>query len=604
VWVRLNRQGKANLLKHVGRPLGGSVELDYSRSGNTYDMPENRWVLSKVIVRDGRGGSGPDQVVDGHDLQASYVYALGKHDRSEREFLGFGSVIRTDVDQAGATQRKVVQAWRNESFAVKGLLDREELWDASDRLFTSTQNDYVTHELMPSWTPGCEAATPFFLSPGSYCRSFFTPIERQEKRFYEGRGAPGIVPPQPGVVAVQSSAFDELGNVKAFVDLGDASNSNADTQDDLFASISYATGADAIRLHFVGKPTSVEVKDARNGVLRKRKGEYDRLGNLETITSWVDASTTVDTILTWTPEGNLQEFQGADVKGQRHTFDYAYDDATRTYLTRIEDRSLGYVSTAEYDPLFGEPTTTVDANGNAIRRKLDAFGRLERLAGPYDSLASPTLTVAYEPGATIPFARTANRHPETGTVDTVILVDGLQRVLQTKKTALVEGKGIGWSVSGQQVFDALGRVAQLGQTFFEAGSSPLFASGAPRNPTHFRYDVLGRAILTREPNGDAPGGLADTSVVYDFGVPRGSAIQRLRSAVTDPLGNVRVLFRDPRDQVVAVQENTGASTPTSSYLYDPIGQILTVTDAQGLPRACNTTSSGGGRRCPTRTRGS
>ncbi|WP_242393019.1 RHS repeat-associated core domain-containing protein [Anaeromyxobacter oryzisoli] len=166
-------------------------------------------------------------------------------------------------------------------------------------------------------------------------------------------------------------------------------------------------------------------------------------------------------------------------------------------------------------------------------------------------------------------------------VDTVVLVDGLKRVIQTWKTAEVEGKGIGWSVSGQEVYDALGRVVKRGQTFFEPGASPYFVGGAPLNPSSFAYDVLGRTVLTREPNGDAPGGLADTSVVYDFGAPAGSAIQRLRSTVTDPLGNAKVLFRDPRDEVVAVQENTGKSTPTTSYQYDPLGQLLTVTDAQG-----------------------
>ncbi len=126
VWVRLNREGKANLLKHVGRPLGGSIELDYARTGNTYDMPESRWVMSKVIVRDGRGGSGAVDRVDGHDLQSNYVYSLGKHDRAERDFLGFGSVVRTDVDHAGAVQRQAAQTWHNESFAMKGLLDRED----------------------------------------------------------------------------------------------------------------------------------------------------------------------------------------------------------------------------------------------------------------------------------------------------------------------------------------------------------------------------------------------------------------------------------------------------------------------------------------------
>ncbi len=577
IWVRLNRQGKANLLKHVSRPLGGSIDLDYARSGNTYDQPENRWVLSKVTIRDGRGGSGPDQVVGGHDLQTTYAYALGKHERSERDFLGFASVVRTNPDQS-----TVVQSWHTESFAVKGLLDREELWDASGRLFTVTQNGYTTYNETETATAACQGTTPFFLSADDYCRSFFTPLEREERRFYEGQGAPGTVPGQPGIVTVQAYSFDkQYGNVQGFADLGDASNSNAYTADDLFATVEYATDPDAIRLYFVGKPTKIEVTDAAHNLLRKRTGEYDAHGNLKTLTSWVDQSKTVDSILSWTDDGNLKEFQGPEVKGLRHTFQYSYDDdPTRTYVTGILDTSLGYASSARYDPLFGEPKTTTDENGNVIQRQYDSFGRLKRLAGPYDSLSSPTVSVSYGLDAAIPYARTRNKHPESGTVDTVVLVDGLRRVIQTKKTAQVEGLGVGWSVLGEQVFDVMGRVAQQGQTFFESGSSPLFVDGSPRNPTFFAYDVLGRTVLTREPNGDAPGGLADTSVVYGFGTPAGGGIQCLRATITDPLGNVRALFHDPRDRVVAVQENTGTSTPTTNYLYDPLGQLLIVTDAR------------------------
>jgi hypothetical protein len=55
----------------------------------------------------------------------------------------------------------------------------------------------------------------------------------------------------------------------------------------------------------------------------------------------------------------------------------------------------------------------------------------------------------------------------------------------------------------------MGRVSAQGQTFFEPGTSPLFVDGSPKNPTYFSYDVLGRTVLTREPNGDAPRGLAE-----------------------------------------------------------------------------------------------
>ncbi len=66
----------------------------------------------------------------------------------------------------------------------------------------------------------------------------------------EGQGAPRAVPGQPGVVTIQGYGFDDYGNVNSFTDLGDASNSNAYTADDLFASVEYATDPDAIRLYW------------------------------------------------------------------------------------------------------------------------------------------------------------------------------------------------------------------------------------------------------------------------------------------------------------------------------------------------------------------
>src|SRR5262249_33013951 len=38
VYTKLNQVGKSNLLKTIGRPLGGTIELDYKREGNKVDF--------------------------------------------------------------------------------------------------------------------------------------------------------------------------------------------------------------------------------------------------------------------------------------------------------------------------------------------------------------------------------------------------------------------------------------------------------------------------------------------------------------------------------------------------------------------------------------
>ena len=48
-----NLLGEVNRLKTITIPLGGVIELTYRRVGNTFDMPQSRYVLSSVVQRSG-----------------------------------------------------------------------------------------------------------------------------------------------------------------------------------------------------------------------------------------------------------------------------------------------------------------------------------------------------------------------------------------------------------------------------------------------------------------------------------------------------------------------------------------------------------------------
>ena len=49
------------------------------------------------------------------------------------------------------------------------------------------------------------------------------------------------------------------------------------------------------------------------------------------------------------------------------------------------------------------------------------------------------------------------------------------------------------------------------------------------------------------------------------------------------MSKVRVMYRDPADRVVAVDERNAGQIATTSYDYDPLGQLLDVIDARGYP---------------------
>jgi hypothetical protein len=121
ITVAENLAGRTNLLKSVKRPLGATMEFEYTRSGNTYDQPQSRWVLSKTTVFDGFPGDGVDNLV------TAYAYEGGKYDRLEREFYGYRTVTEESRDAGNneAVYRRTVQTYRTDSYYTKGLPERE-----------------------------------------------------------------------------------------------------------------------------------------------------------------------------------------------------------------------------------------------------------------------------------------------------------------------------------------------------------------------------------------------------------------------------------------------------------------------------------------------
>ena len=391
-----------------------------------------------------------------------------------------------------------------------------------------------------------------------------------------------------GVSTLQAYQYDGHGNVSGFTDYGD----EADPTDDLTASVTYDTGAAALSLYTVADPTHVEVHagDALSGpLLRERDGVYDSLGNLKELRSQLDATGAQAAVeLTYDPNGMLSTVQGPpNLKGERYLLSYQYDPIVGTYPTAITD-SFGLTSSASYDLDFGEPLASTDVAGNRTSRTLDAFGRVSTVTGPYDVAGSPTIVHQYYPGASPAFAVTHNRLAQAqgapGVVDTVVFVDGLRRVIQTKKTAEVDQGGagvtvVGTSVSGRLDFDAMGRVSSQGQPIFDAGPESRFSfSAAARYPTLFSYDILGRTLATVEPNG------ATTRVAYGFATPLRGGYPRFVAQVTDPLNHPRLVYRDPEERIRAVEEHLSAPSPralTTSYGYDPLGELTAIQDAQG-----------------------
>ncbi|HLQ24523.1 MAG TPA: SpvB/TcaC N-terminal domain-containing protein, partial [Acidiferrobacterales bacterium] len=140
--VALNPIGRTNLLKSVMRPLGASFNLEYTRDGNTFDLPQSRWVMTKVTTFDGHVGEGADTQV------MAYQYAAPKYNRLERDFYGYTTVTEKHLDTQNLNNlyRTITREFLSNSYYSKGLLKREILRDQTGRPFTETENTYLVRD--------------------------------------------------------------------------------------------------------------------------------------------------------------------------------------------------------------------------------------------------------------------------------------------------------------------------------------------------------------------------------------------------------------------------------------------------------------------------
>jgi RHS repeat-associated protein len=615
VSVALNKTGKTNLLKQVRRPLGARFEIDYIRTGNTYNQPQSKYVMAEVRVFDGVANDTPTKYTEqGSDWQRhSYAYENGQYDRFERDFLGYQTVTSYQHDtknKHGANQtaetlkdtpvyRKTMQQYSNSHVYDKGLLLRETLFDGSGQPYIETVNKYEFWKLGDSLTSTVE---PLNLdrSTARASATLFPRLTRTVKSFYEGKGT-------AGQSSYTEHGYDALGNVTDFTEGGSA-------VDPVSAHITYTSCDNS---YIVGKPKLITVNTSA-GEVRRREGDYfDCItGNLSTQRAFIDASRNADTKFTWDGYGNLFTIEGpANHKGDHMMLVYKYDKETNTYPIHVDNIAYGISSSASYDPKWGKPLVTTDTNGNEISYQYDSVGRTKSVLGPQEKSAGKpwTINFTYVPylntdaTATSKESYAKTEHADRSvnssgqvsykadTIDTVLFTDGTKRVLQTKKDASVSaGNGTAAQdmmiVSGRVAVDALGRaIAQYYPTASTKGGSDLAflkTVDETAKPTVTDYDVMDRASRTTLPDDTS------TAMQYDFGTDAFGQ-PRFSTTVTDANGNIKQSFRDVRELITSVVEEnrtfganglpsgSGKTKIATKYVYDPLKQIKQVIDYNG-----------------------
>ncbi|HEU5289378.1 MAG TPA: RHS repeat-associated core domain-containing protein [Cyclobacteriaceae bacterium] len=558
--------GRTNMLKSVNRPLGAAFSMNYEQLGNTYEMPNNVWALTSVKVFDGFRGDGADS------LMTTFSYEDGFFNRHEREFYGFKKVITSshDTEKSNEVYTTVTQTFNNENYYEKGLLLTEVMTDASGSKFVEKENMYQLNDIVT----GDRLPVTGDVDPGNA----FPALTETSQKFYEGQST-------AGKSTRMTYSYDTKGNVTAYTDFGDEGN-----DDNLSASITYHNNAS---LYLVGTPKSITVYaggsspsggQGAGAWVRKRESVIDAFGNVTQIKQYLSDSEFATHDMEYDGFGNLTKItRPKNKKDERLNFTYAYDDVVHTYATSVSN-SYGYSSQATYDFRYGQVLQSTDLNGNKISYELDNLGRVKSITGPYENGgANKTIEFEYHPEATIPWALTNHFDPSNpkNKMQTAIFVDGLGRVLQTKKdAALYDGEGKPdkemMVVSGRVEFDAFGRTTKALYPVTEVLGTPgeFNREKDSVTPTTTTYDALNRALTVTLPDG------AVTKTEYGFGSDRNGA-QQFSTKTTDANGKQTEQFTDVRGRVSAVKNYTTEKEIWTSFKYNAINEQVEATDDLG-----------------------
>lgn len=514
-----------DLLHEHDTSTDGSVEIEYLPSSywtHTY-MPSVMQLVSRVFTRDGRG----------NETKTKYAYSGGAYDAFERRFLGFRTVTAEMACETWETSCPwVVATYRQEAVAA-GSLASLEVYSGTGVLLRKQENGYVVNQMAAPFTAHktSEQITDY-LSGGS-------------------------------VTTRKEYAYDGYANLVEEDDLGEVTS----TLDDTVTLSDYRLNTAA---YIVDKPVSVTVEDAAGNVLRQSETFYDGAndnltapvkGHATTNRAWLASeSRWVGSTAEYDSYGNVV----AQVDALGNRTETTYDPLFHQYPVEVRDPlwfdgDTRHKTSSTLNAICGQPATSTDANGLTTSFTYDALCRLTRTDYP---------TGAYEAVSYLSLGDADNqrvrkeRNPATGT--TVIWAetwfDGLGREYQTKS---IGGTASQTLISMKRSFSQRGQVLQSYNPYF---------SGDGSHVTTYRYDALGREILATLPD--------DTTLTTTYLKPS-IATGVLSVAVTDALGRQTRSVSDARGNELARIGYLNSTAVTTSYGYDPLGQLTSVTDPNG-----------------------
>ena len=592
--VRRSTIARTNKLKDVYNPLGGNFTLDYKQTPATYNHPGGKWALASVDINHGI----TDQ---GANMRIEFDYDNGKHDRHEREFLGFGKVITKNIDteNSNVLYRNTTETFDVSNYYTKGNLLSTVLTDAQGNKYTETENIYYSYRLAAT------ADDYTFVASNDSCSDraiAFTPLQYTRTLMYEG---------QPTGLAVEASFYEYYlngnhGEIKSFR-YSDKGTLAADGSGNYNYQTNITYTGNPTK-HIFGLPVTIQVTGGDGKLYRKVTADYDTnyANHLTKVSRQLnDNGTTAATDIEYDDAGNIiKKVLPKNAPGQRVEYEYKYDSKYNMYVTEVDENKkeitenkpniYHYSSRVlEHDYRYGIPLIVEDMNGFKSITTIDNLGRTTYIRGPNEIAEGTPYTIKFEyprvfnsPGENIKpwYAITTHydsQHTQRG-IQTVTFVDGIGRPVQVKKSGVVTTTQNGTDpvekevmiVSGRVKYDPFGRVRDAFQPVTENLTNIFTFNTAfdPVTPTNTSYDVLDRTLVTILPDG------SETKMEYSLD----AATNTMVSTVADAMGGKQTTFTNASELNLKTEQYSGPDgTITTIFDYDAVNQLLTVTDNGG-----------------------
>ncbi len=554
VTIRFNTAGKTNLLRKVTNFTGSTIEMDYELSIPSYEKPQRSWNLSRVETRNNVDTC----PVGGNRTLTTFAYESPNYNRHERMDYGYQRVTtyQYDTEDNDTLYRYTVEEFNNRDFTRRGRKTRDCVYDADsmpyvEHIYGDTLYDYAESIVADG---GC-ARTDVYVKK-----------EVDITNWYEGQSSPQIT-------SMTYREYDRYRNVKEYIHYGDTTRYD----EWLKAEIDYAQ---EMPHNLVSLPVQIVVTNHSGDTMQKRTASYDSTGKLCQLVR-CNSGGNAQYDFTYDICGNLSSvLMPRNKTGQRLRFSYQYDNVVHTYPVRVDNDSLGFFSTAEYNLRFGKPTKTTDINGNEMWYEYDNLGRTVKITAPYeqDANAPYTIKMEYHPhhyGETevgnnnsnpYSYACTYHYDPQhpTDPIRITLITDGLGRLLQTKKDAEIGGQEVS-IVTGRTIYDCFGRTLAQYQPFTE--DTALYAvyndSLTAGTATLTAYDMMDRQKqVTQQPYGYV--------THLDYGFENWNGRTLFSTETTDPKGNTFTVLKGTLGQQMAQIDPANKATV---FYYDALGRL-------------------------------